>query len=400
MEITVYLPKNGRDDMKLKFKLFFFLHYFANGIMGPYMAVFLSQKTFSGAQIGLYLGVMPITSLLFQPLWSYLSDVLNKRRILLVIGSLGVGFASFGLGLAESYTVLFLCGLFFSAMFAPISPISTAIVLDYLEEKDQSDEFSLIRLWGSLGFAASSILIGGLFIDEIMIYFSTFLGGIYLLLAVISLLLPERGKPFAYLGLKGLGKILKNRDFTIFVLGSFFIGATLGICLNYQTLFLQSLTASSWLIGFIVSIQALIEIPMMMAVPYLLRRYSMRWLILIGALILPLRWLLYIFIKNPIWVIPTQLINGISTISFYVVAIVLIDKLVSPKWRATGQGLYSTIMSGLGSGLGVFLAGGILGRFGVRSIWYLNLVLGLVGLILLIYALRRSEETSEPTKNL
>ena len=350
------------------------------------MVMFLSEKDFSGAQIGVLLGVMPIASLVFQPLWGYLSDVINNRRYLLMISSFGVALASLGLVFFDSFVPMLLNGILFSVMIAPISAISTAIILDYLEEIDKSEEYSLIRLWGSLGFAVSSVFMGGLFLDQVLVYFGWFLVGIYLLLGGISLTLPVKGKPFVYSGFKGLDRIIKNTRFSSFLIASVFIGATIGICINFQTLSLQSLGASPWLIGVIISIQALLEIPMMLVVPSMQKRLSMRWMILIGALVLPVRWLLYIFIKNPIWIIPTQIFNSIATISFFVVAIAFIDKLISPKWRATGQALYATASWGIGAGLGVYLAGNVIERFNVWAIWPFNLLLGLIGLVLVIVA--------------
>ncbi|MEA3326016.1 MAG: MFS transporter [Chloroflexota bacterium] len=383
----IYLEKLDSVTMKFKFKLFIFFQYFSIGILGPYMVMFLSEKDFSGAQIGVLLGVMPIASLVFQPLWGYLSDVINNRRYLLMISSFGVALASLGLVFFDSFVPMLLNGILFSAMIAPISAISTAIILDYLEEMGKKEEFSLIRLWGSLGFAVSSIGMAGLFLDQVLVYFGWFSAGIYLILGGISLFLPEREKPFVYSGFKGIGVVIKNTKFLIFLIASVFIGATMGICSNFQTLSLQSLGASAWLIGVIISIQALLEIPMMLVVPSLLKRLSMRCLILIGALMLPVRWLLYIFIKNPVWVIPTQIFNSIATISFLVVAIAFIDKLISPKWRATGQALYSTALWGTGGGLGIFLAGNLIERFNIWAIWPFNLVLGLIGLVLVIVAL-------------
>jgi len=374
--------------MKLRFKLFLFFQFFYVGMIGPYLVVFLNQKNYSGGQIGLLLGTLPIGAIVFQPIWSYLSDVLNKRRILIFIGSLGLVVASLGLSFAESFIAALLWVILFSAMRAPIGSISTAIVLDYLDETGEREEYGLIRLWGSLGFAVSSILMAGLFLERILSFFPWFSGGMFLLLALLSLLLPESGHPFVYTGFDGIEVLTKNPTFTIYLLASVFIGATMGIYNNYMTLFLQSLEASSWLIGGIVSFQALVEVPMMMMVPLLLKHLSMRWLILIGALVLPLRWLLYTFIRQPAWIIPTQLINGVAVVSFFVVGVSFIDKLISPKWRATGQALYSIALMGIGSGLGVYFAGNLIEQYQIAAIWPFNLFLGLIGLVLIYVALR------------
>ena len=386
--------------MKLRFKLFFFFQFFSNGVFGPFFAVFLSQKGFTGAQIGLMIGLMPIVSLVFQPLWSYLSDVFNQRRVLLLIGSLGVALACFGFTFAETFIFGFLCSFLFSVMIAPIGPISNAILIDYLESVGKPDEFSLVRLWGSLGFGISSILMAGLFLNQILTYFSWFLVGIFIVLGLLSLLLPESGKAYSYVDVKGWEVITKNKDFAIFLLGSVFFGATLGICLNFQTIHLQFLDASDWLIGVIISLQALVEIPMMLAVPYLLRRYSKRRLIILGAIVLPFRWLIYIFVEDPVWVLPTQIFNGISTVSFLVIAIALVDQLVHPKWRAPGQGLYSTAIFGIGSGLGVYFGGNVMGAYGVRSVWVLSLVMSLIALGLFLLVFRRMDNAERSAEGI
>ncbi|MDY6845949.1 MAG: MFS transporter [Chloroflexota bacterium] len=374
--------------MKTKYKIYFFFQYLVMGVTGPYLAVFLYEKGYSGAQIGLLLGAMPITILVFQPLWSYLSDIFNTRKRLLFIGSLGAGLAALGLGYAPSFWVAFVCAVFLAAMQAPIMPISNAIVLDYLEEMDQPHDYSLIRLWGSLAFAISSMMIGGLFIDQLLVYFAWLVAIMYFIQAGLSLILPERGIEYSYSEFKGLDFLTKNPNFAIFLLGSVFIGATINIVLNYQTLFLQSLGASSWLVGSTIAFQALIEIPIMLAVPFLLKRFSTRGLIWVGAMALPIRWLSYIFIKDPMWVVPTQVLHSIAVVGFMVIGVSFIDQQLSPKWRATGQGLYNAATSGIGAAIGAGLAGFVFDRFDIRAVWLLNLIFGLISLGLLAFSFR------------
>ncbi len=383
--------------MKTKYKIYFFFQYLVMGVIGPYLAVFLYEKGYSGAQIGLLLGAMPITILIFQPLWSYLSDVFNTRKRLLFFGSIGAGMAALGLGYAPSFWLAFVCAVLLAAMQAPLMPISNALVLDYLEETQKPDDYSLIRLWGSLAFAVSSMLIGGLFIDQLLTYFVWLVAVLYFLQAGLSLTLSEWGLEYSHSDFKSLDFLTKNPSFAVFLLGSVFLGATINVVLNYQTLFLQFLGASSWMVGSTIALQALIEIPMMAAIPFLLKRFSMRRMIFIGAMVLPIRWLSYIFIKNPNWVLPTQILHSVAVVGFMVIGVSFIDKHISPKWRATGQGLYNAAMSGIGAALGAGLAGVIFDRFDIRAVWLLNLIFGLIGLGLLLISFRgfRKSENSK-----
>ena len=272
--------------MKIKYKLYFFFQYLVMGVIGPYLAVFLYEKGYSGAQIGMLLGVMPITILIFQPVWSYFSDIFNTRKRLLFIGSIGAGLEVLGLGYAPSFWLNFICAVVLAAMQAPLMPISNALVLDYLEETQKPDDYSLIRLWGSLAFAVSSMLIGGLFIDQLLTYFVWLIAILYFLQAGLSLSLSESRFEYSHSDFKRLDFLTKNPSFAVFLLGSVFIGATINVVLNYQSLFLQFLGASSWMVGSTIALQALIEIPIMAAIPFLLKRYSMRRMIWVGAMVL------------------------------------------------------------------------------------------------------------------
>lgn len=384
--------------MKFKLKLFFFVQYLSVGIVGPYFALYLYQKNFTGTQIGLLLGSMPVAVMLLQPIWSTLSDVLNTRRNLLVLSSIAMSVSILGLGASTRYLPTVLWVILYAGFRAPIQPISTAIVLDYLEEEQRPQDFGFTRLWGSLAFAISSMLLGSLFLDNILDYFSWILFGLYLLSAGISLLMPEREARFNLRIIDGLQFLPKNPEFLVYLLGSAFIGATISIALSYQTIFIKALESPSWLLGLIVSLPALLEVPLMFLVPILSKKLSWSLMILIGAVALPVRWALYLFIENPVWILPTQILHSIAVVSFMVVGVSFIDKRIHQKWRATSQGLYSTAMGGVGSGVGLYLAGNVLDRFDVRAIWALNFILGLLGLFFIVFALRKYQEIGQKEK--
>jgi PPP family 3-phenylpropionic acid transporter len=375
--------------MRIKFNTFYFILFFSFGIIGPYRALYFSQKGFSGTQIGVLIGIVPILSILFQPVWSALSDLFHTRRLLLVIGCLGVSASMMGIGLVDSFKANFLFFTVFSIFITPIGPIGTALVLDYLDEIEKPDSLSLIRVWGSIGFGASSLLLGSFLLDQSLELFPWLLVGVYLLLGLVCLILPENKIDISQpdIKFKDLTQLSKNTSFMLFLAGMVFIGATLLIANNFQTVFLQSLNASSLLIGITVALPALLEIPMLIITPTLLKKFRLRELIIAGAVLMPVRWGLFYMIQNPGWMIPAQILNGVATISIDIAGVSYIDKSIPSKWRATGQGLYTTAAFAIGPGIGNFIAGAILDRFNVRAIWVLNIAFGLVGLLLVFFAL-------------
>jgi PPP family 3-phenylpropionic acid transporter len=375
--------------MRNKFNAFYFILFFSFGIIGPYRALYFSQKGFSGTQIGVLIGIVPILSILFQPVWSALSDLFHTRRLLLVIGCLGVSAAMMGIGLVDSFKANFLLFTVFSIFITPIGPIGTALVLDYLDEIEKPDSLSLIRVWGSIGFGVSSLLLGSFLLDQRLELFPWLLVGVYLLLGLVCLILPENKMDISQpdINFKDLTQLSKNIPFMLFLAGMVFIGATLLIANNFQTVFLLSLNASSLLVGITVALPALLEIPMLLITPSLLKKFRLRQLIIAGAVLMPVRWGLFYLIQNPGWMLPAQILNGVATISIDIAGVSYIDKSIPSKWRATGQGLYTTAAFAIGPGIGNFIAGAILDRFNVRAIWVLNMALGLVGLMLVFFAL-------------
>ena len=375
--------------MKLRYKVFLFVQYGALGVWAPYLPVFLYEKGFSGVQIGLLLGTMPILTIIFQPMWSYVSDLLHKRRILLLISGMGMGMAVLGVGLAEQFIFTFIWALLFSVFMAPLNPISTAMLLESLEETGEPEKYSLIRLWGSIGFGIASLLVGSLFLGQIIHYLAWLAGAIYVLLGLVSQLLPEKRGLITYTKVKSTQILSGNPRLVLYLVASVFIGATLGIYNNYFTLFMHALSAQDWLVGLTVSLQAFIEVPLMLLVPFVLQHRSQRWIILTGAALMPMRWAVYYFIQDPGWVVPFQVIHGVGIVSFFVVGVTYIDQLISPRWRATGQALYGTALYGVGTAMGVYLAGFVLEWFDIRSVWGLSFILGLIGLGLLLFAFYR-----------
>ncbi len=377
--------------MKTRLKIYNFFVYLISGIFEPFIAAYLYHRNFSGVQIGILLGTLPLTILVFQPVWSYISDILQRRRLLLLIASIGAGLSFIVLGLTDSFVMVFFSGLVMVFFRSPIVVITNAITLDYLEKESSVHDFSLIRLWGSVSFAISSYILGSFILENHFNLFPWLLMSLFLIQAALSLLLPREIKAVRFSGLKGVRLAENNKPLMWFLVAIVFIGATMSISLNYLTIFLQTLQTAAWLIGLTIGLQAILEVPFMLIVPKVLKRVSMEKLLLVGAIVLPIRWLAFVFIKNPAWVVPTQVLHSIATVCLIVVGAAYIDSKVAPQWRATGQGIYATAMFSVGAALGQFTAGSVYQTFNIRAVWVLSGALGLIGLALLWVALRKFE---------
>ncbi len=372
-----------------RFKLYFFLTVMANGAFIPFMALFFTFKGMSGGELALLLGMMPLVRMAAQPFWSYLSDVLRARRnllaVTLLLAGLGVAAYHFAAGLAGLAAVT----LVFSIMDAPTIPVGTALALDYLEKEGRIGDYGTLRLWGSVGFILSAFLAGRLLNDALLPYIPFGYSLCVLLAGLLTWSLPEAPPLRAPNWLEGLRLLPANPLLARFLLGMLFIGATIGISSQYLAVNMRGLGASGWVIGAAVSFQAISEVPLMALTPRLVNRYGLPAVLLAGMAVLPLRWLLYLTIRQPLLILPVQFFHGMTIVSALVVGVMHVDRQLPGRWRATGQGLYSAAFMGLGNSAGLFLAGLIYGRMGIGAVWAASIFLSLAGIAVIASALRR-----------
>ena len=124
----------------------------------------------------------------------------------------------------------------------------------------------------------------------------------------------------------------------------------------------------------------------MFGVPTFIRRWGIRFVLVVATASLPIRWLLYLLIDDPLYVLPVQILHSIAMMSLLVVGIIYMDGLLEPKLRASGQALYAAALHGIGPAIGLYVGGMIFGRVGINSVWIFCIVVGLIGTGLLAYA--------------
>ena len=160
-------------------------------------------------------------------------------------------------------------------------------------------------------------------------------------------------------------------------------------------IYLDELHTAGWLSGLIFAVGALCEVPLMARTTFVLQKFGSRLVFLLGVGLLPIRWCLYIFIKDPILLIPIQLIHSIAMLSLLVVGVMLVDNLLPPQWRTTGQTMYTVALHGLGAGVGVLSAGLIYNSYGMSAVWAACLVTGSAGFLVLRFAIQAEQSPSD-----
>ena len=371
------------------FRLFFGIQYAGVGIFFPYIALYLtSLDNLSSAQIGLLLALIPLVGFFVQPLWGMATDIYHQHRLILVIACLSVCVVLVGYAFAQQFWFLLLLTILLSIIYAPIQVIVTSLALEHLNRQATKTDFGSLRLWGSVGFVVSTFGIGSLFVDaEAIWWILPLFAFCHLLLALIAYTLPNADVHGQASWREGVTLLRQERTLAWFLLGLLLLGMTLGIVNNYLAIFLVDIKGAGWMIGAALALSAVAEIPLLARVQRFIDRWGIRLMLFIGSAILPIRWFLFALIDEPLWVLPVQLTHGLAMMSLLVVAVLYVDRLLEPKWRTSGQALYTASFHSVGPGIGLFFGGYIYGWNGIRSLWFFSTAIALVGLGILYYAM-------------
>ena len=93
------------------------LYWISVGVFTPFLSAYLTRRGFSGSEVGVMLTALPICSLIAQPIWSSLADKTIGRKATLVILAVASALTAPFIGLAASFTSMYVSLFLFSVFF-------------------------------------------------------------------------------------------------------------------------------------------------------------------------------------------------------------------------------------------------------------------------------------------
>jgi PPP family 3-phenylpropionic acid transporter len=335
----------------------FYLFYFASlGALVPYWSLYLKSLGFSSLQIGQLMAILMATKIISPNIWGWIADHTGKRMAVVRLGSLLAVVSFAWVFFVDSFWGLALAMLLFSFFWNAALPQFEATTLSHLGE--QSHRYSMIRLWGSIGFILTVAGLGPLLDSAGAAILPPVLLGLFLAIWGSSLLVRERLVEHPAQESRPIGQILRRPEVLALLAVCFLMQASHGPYYTFYTIYMEGFGYSRSVIGQFWALGVIAEVVIFLVMSQLVTRFGLRSLMLWTAVLTALRWLLIGAMPESLGVMLfAQLLHAASFGVFHASAIALFHKFFIGRHQGRGQALYSSLSFGAGGAFGALYSG-------------------------------------------
>ena len=340
-------------------------------------------SVWTGSAFGALFSTMGIASLFMPALLGIIADRwVNAEKLYGIAHILGAA-ALFSLPLIQDPVTLFWVMLLNMCFYMPTLSLSIAIAYSALkrEGKDIVTDYPPIRVWGTIGFIAALWTVS-------LLHYETSANQFYLAsaaaltLGLYAFTLPKcppllaRAKSTSTLDALGLTSfsLFKDKKMAIFFAFALLLGASLQLTNAYGDTFLHDFANVEKYKNMIVvkypaiimSISQVSETLFILAIPFFLKKYGIKKVMLISMFAWVLRFGLFAY-GNPgdgLWmIIMSCIVYGMAFDFFNISGSLFVETQSDSKIRASAQGLFMMMTNGFGAILGSAVSGYVIEEF-------------------------------------
>jgi NHS family xanthosine MFS transporter len=385
-------------NIKNRLTLMSFLQFFVWGAwlitVGNY---WFATKQWSGAEFGAVFSTLGLSSILMPALTGIIADkFINAEKLYGMLHILG-GLILCYIPQVDSPTSFF--WVIFMAMlcYMPTISLSNSIAYTILKNNkfDVVKVFPPIRVWGTIGFIMAMWMtnLSGNKASANMFYIAAIAA---VGLGIYSFFLPkcppqnlisENSTLAQKLGLDAF-KLFGTYKIALFLIFSMFLGAALQLTNMYGDTFLSDFSKvpeyeNSFVVKYstiIMSISQISETLFILAIPFFLKRFGIKQVMLISMVAWVLRFGLFAYgdPSGGLWmIILSCIVYGMAFDFFNISGSLFIETSTDSSIRSSAQGLFMMMTNGFGAVLGSSISGYVIDKYftveGTKdwhSIWF------------------------------
>jgi len=366
---------------------YYFAFFAYAGALLPYFSLWLAAQGFGARQIAVVLA-MPQLARVFAPaLWGWLADRGGRQREIVIFGAFAVLIGFGMLYVVRGVTGVALVMLALSVLAAGAMPLVEAVTLAATE--GQTGRYGPIRLWGSVGFIFA-VLGTGAWLDRHGA--GTILDIVVLLAGVVCVAafgIPARARmPAAAAGVR-LRAVLARSDVMAFFGACMCMPVAHGAVYAFYSIYLETAGYSKAMIGVLWTLGVVAEVVVFLRLPQLMRRYSLRALLIASFACAVLRFAAIGLAVDLLAVlVVAQLLHAATFGAFHAASIAAVHRLFPGPIAARGQALYSSLGYGAGGAAGTLIAGWTWSAFGPLPSFAVSAFFGALGAALVAWKVR------------
>ncbi|GAA4324835.1 nucleoside permease [Flaviaesturariibacter amylovorans] len=376
-------------NIKFRLTLMSFLQFFVWGAwlitIGTYC---LNTKHWTFPQFGAIFSTLALASLFMPALTGIIADKwVNAEKLYGVLHIL-YGAVLFYVPQVNDPDTLYYVILGAMICYMPTISLSNAISYTILKREgyDVVKVFPPIRVWGTIGFIAAMWATNLTGSKENANQF--IIGAVAaILLGIFSFTLPKCPPPrniakdadlIEQLGFKAF-KLFANYKMALFFLFSMLLGGALQLTNMYGDSFLSGFEAvpaykNSFVVEYstiILSISQMSETLFILTIPYFLRRFGIKQVMLFSMLAWVLRFGLFAY-SDPspvgtVMIIFSCIVYGMAFDFFNISGSLFVETTTGPEIRSSAQGLFMMMTNGVGAWLGSKISGYVIDKYFVAA---------------------------------
>jgi len=323
--------------------LYYLLFFLASGAYFPFLYVYFADLGLDGKQIGLLATLSPIMTLLLSPPVAVFADKTRRRVQVAQVGLACTAVTVLFLRLPQKFALLVALMLCLAIFSTPISSVADGLVARMAQRRVLN--YGAMRLWGSLGYAVSSLGFGALWQSTGLK--SMFIVAPLLYVPVIAVVSRLEEGPSMIRRRKGSAwRLLADRGLLLLLFATFLAGISNSLAMTFSGVYARWLGGGNTLVGGMIAVSAVAELPTMYFSVRLARRMTDTGTLLFSYVLMAVAFVGFALLRTPSLLPALSVVKGLGYGIWIPVTVRMITGRTAEEWASTAQSLITLCLFG------------------------------------------------------